>query len=104
MDEAEQLCARGAIMDHGVVIARGTPRELIASIGIEHVIEFSTGPAPHPLDIEAVQRLPGVRESGRQHDGSVRLQASELHHAVPALLAELARQAQPLTELRTRSA
>src|SRR6478672_2765902 len=104
MDEAEQLCDRVAIMDHGVVIARGTPRDLIASIGVEHVIEFSTGAAPQPLDIDAVRRLPGVRESGRQHDGSVRVQASELHHAVPALLAELAQQGQPLTELRTRSA
>ena len=104
MDEAEQLCDRVAIMDHGVVIARGTPRELIASIGVEHVIEFSTSAAAQPLDIDALQRLPGVRESGRQHDGSTRVQASELHHAVPALLAELVRQGQPLTELRTRSA
>jgi ABC-2 type transport system ATP-binding protein len=104
MDEAEQLCDRVAIMDHGVVIARGTPRDLIASIGVEHVIEFSTGAASQQLDIDALRRLPGVRESGRQHDGSIRVQASELHHAVPALLAELERQGQPLTELRTRSA
>jgi ABC-2 type transport system ATP-binding protein len=104
MDEAEQLCDRVAIMDHGVVIARGTPRDLIASIGVEHVIEFSTGAASQQLDIDGLRRLPGVRESGRQHDGSIRVQASELHHAVPALLAELERQGQPLTELRTRSA
>ncbi|HEY6357509.1 MAG TPA: ABC transporter ATP-binding protein, partial [Vicinamibacterales bacterium] len=37
MEEAERLCERVAIMDHGRVIARGTPRELIASIGVEHV-------------------------------------------------------------------
>ncbi len=43
MDEAERLCDRVAIMDHGKVIASGTPRELIASIGAEHVVEFSTG-------------------------------------------------------------
>ncbi|MEO7273361.1 MAG: ABC transporter ATP-binding protein [Vicinamibacterales bacterium] len=104
MDEAEQLCDRVAIMDHGVVIARGTPRELIASIGVEQVIEFSTGPAAQPLDLAGLQRLPGVREVERQRDGSTRVQASELHHAVPALLAELATQGQPLTELRTRSA
>jgi len=104
MDEAEQLCDRVAIMDHGVVIARGTPRELIASIGVEHVVEFSTGAAARALDLEPIGRLPGVRETGQQHDGSTRVQASELHHAVPALLAELVRQGQPLTELRTRSA
>jgi ABC-2 type transport system ATP-binding protein len=32
MDEAEQLCDRVAIMDHGHVIARGTPNELMASV------------------------------------------------------------------------
>ena len=46
MDEAERLCERVAIMDHGKVIARGTPRELIASIGVEHVVEVSTASEP----------------------------------------------------------
>ena len=32
MDEAEQLCDRVAIMDHGTVIALGTPNELMASV------------------------------------------------------------------------
>ena len=45
MDEAERLCDRVAIMDHGKIIALGTPRELIASIGVEHVVEFSAGGA-----------------------------------------------------------
>src|SRR5689334_5639622 len=43
MEEAERLCDRVAIMDHGKVIAQGSPRELIASIGVEHVVEFSSG-------------------------------------------------------------
>jgi ABC-2 type transport system ATP-binding protein len=103
MEEAEQLCDRVAIMDHGVVIARGTPRELIASIGVEHVVEFSTGSAARALELDAVRLLPGVRDVQRAN-GGVRLQAAELHRAVPALLAELVRQELPLTELRTRSA
>ena len=41
MDEAERLCDRVAIVDLGRVIALGTPRELIASLGGEHVIEFT---------------------------------------------------------------
>jgi ABC-2 type transport system ATP-binding protein len=48
MDEAERLCDRVAIMDRGKVIALGTPRELIASIGVEHVVEFSAGSAGRP--------------------------------------------------------
>ena len=41
MEEAERLCDRVAIMDHGTVIALGTPRALIASLGAEHVVEFA---------------------------------------------------------------
>src|SRR3954451_1963797 len=33
MDEAERLCDRVAVVDHGKVIAQGTPRQLIASLG-----------------------------------------------------------------------
>src|SRR5215813_12889771 len=41
MDEAERLCDRVAIVDRGCVIALGTPAELIARTGGEHLIEFS---------------------------------------------------------------
>lgn len=41
MDEAERLCDRVAIMDHGKVIALGTPQQLIASIGGEDIVEFA---------------------------------------------------------------
>ena len=45
MEEAERLCDRVAIVDHGRIIALGTPRELIARMGGEHVVEFSLQPA-----------------------------------------------------------
>src|SRR4051812_22384121 len=41
MDEAERLCDRVAIVDHGRTIAQGTPRELIAGLRAEHVLEFA---------------------------------------------------------------
>jgi ABC-2 type transport system ATP-binding protein len=103
MDEAERLCDRVAIMDHGKIIALGTPRELIASIGVEHVVEFSAGGASKPLVVSALREIEGVREV-KSENGSVQLQVTELHRAVPALLAELDRQGLPLTELRTHSA
>ena len=41
MDEAERLCDRVAIVDQGRVMALDTPRELIASLGGDHVVEFT---------------------------------------------------------------
>ena len=103
MDEAERLCDRIAIMDHGKVIALGTPRELISSIGVEHVVEFSAGSAARPLATTTLGQIEGAREV-RNENGSVQMLVTELHRAVPALLAELNRQGVPLTELRTHSA
>ncbi len=103
MDEAERLCDRVAILDHGKVIALGTPRELIASTCAEQMVEFTAGSASHALDVPALRRIQGVREV-RTENGAVLLQVTELHTAVPALLAELTRQNVPLTELRTHSA
>jgi ABC-2 type transport system ATP-binding protein len=103
MDEAERLCDRVAIMDHGKEIALGTPRELIASIGVEHMVEFSAGSATKALEVSALRRIEGIREV-RAEDGNVQMQVTELHRAVPALLEELGRQGVPLTELRTHSA
>jgi ABC-2 type transport system ATP-binding protein len=103
MDEAERLCEQVAIMDHGKTIALGTPRELVASIGVEHVVEFSAGGHGKTLDMQPLRRLDGIRDV-RLENGSVLMQATELHRAVPALLAELDRQQLALTELRTHSA
>src|SRR6476661_8567754 len=69
MDEAERLCDRVAIVDHGRVIALGTPRQLIASLGAEHVVEFTvTGGADGALDVAALELLDGVK-GARVHDG-----------------------------------
>jgi ABC-2 type transport system ATP-binding protein len=102
MDEAERLCDRVAIMDHGKVIALGTPRELIASLGTEHMVEFSAANGG-ALDLAALRAIDGVRDA-RLVDGGYQLAVAELHRAVPALLAELTRRGVVMSELRTRSA
>ena len=104
MDEAERLCDRVAIVDHGRVIALGTPRGLIAGLGAEHVVEFTvTGGADGALDAAALERLDGVRRA-RVHEGRWSLEAVELARAVPAVLRALAERDLPLEELVTHSA
>jgi len=102
MEEAERLSDRVAIMDHGKIIARGTPRELVASIGADHVVEFAVDEKA-ALDPAALERIEGVRRV-RAQNGSFQLQVTELHRAIPALLAELDARGAPMTELRTHSA
>jgi ABC-2 type transport system ATP-binding protein len=109
MDEAERLCDRVAIVDHGKVIALGTPRDLIASLGAEQVVEFVLvgGNGAGKLDAEALRRLDGVRAARRgSGDDEIawELRVAELHRTVPALLAELARRDLHLAQLRTHSA
>ena len=79
------------------MIALGTPRELIASLGAEHVVEFAVGEvAATALPDSMLRALPSVE--GVVHDeGSWRLTVREVHRTVPALLAALAeRGAEPL--------
>lgn len=54
MDEAEALCDRLAIMDHGQVIATGTPASLISDLAIPSVVELTfEGAAPEPAAFAA---------------------------------------------------
>ena len=101
MDEAERLCDRIAIVDRGQVIALGTPRELIRSLGAEQVVECAVGDG-ETLPADDVAALPGViraRSDGALHT----LQVTAAHETIPALLALIARRALTLTELRTHS-
>jgi ABC-2 type transport system ATP-binding protein len=102
MEEAARLCDRVAVVDHGKVIALGTPRELIASLGAEHVIEFAVG-SEAPIDEAILAALPSVEEV--VHDaGSWRLTVREVHRAVPALLSALSEQGLEPTQLTTHHA
>jgi ABC-2 type transport system ATP-binding protein len=104
MDEAERLCDRVAVIDQGRVIALGTPADLIAQVGGEHVIDLNlAGEASAQPYREALLALPTVT-SVRQENGRLILTAHEPHRALPALL-ELVRTAGlQLAGLTTRMA
>jgi ABC-2 type transport system ATP-binding protein len=103
MDEAERLCDRVAVIDHGTVIALGTPKDLIASMGAQHVIEFGLAEGTVPPDDAALLALPGVREV-RSAAGRITLEVEEVHASLPAVIDELERRGLGMTELVTHHA
>jgi ABC-2 type transport system ATP-binding protein len=103
MDEAHALCDRVGIMDHGKLIALGTPATLVAGLGAQHVIAFAVAdPANLPADA-ALAALPGVTNV-RHDNGSLALATSEVHLSLPALLDALRHRQATLTLLTTHSA
>jgi ABC-2 type transport system ATP-binding protein len=109
MDEAERLCDRVAIMDHGKVIALGTPQQLIATVGGEEIVEFAVSAKDASrlhealLQPEHLTSIPGV-QSHRVDDSLHQLSVSELHTAVPRIIAAVEEQGLHLSEFRTHSA
>ena len=132
MDEAERLCDRVGVIDHGKAIALGAPRDLIASLGGQEVIELAldrrpgdhappgdgdrddaparVGPdgraaAPSPADAVAAgfAALPGVR-AVRPVAGGFALAVDPIHVALPAVLDHLRAAGRSLERLATRHA
>ncbi|MEE8582933.1 MAG: ABC transporter ATP-binding protein [Dehalococcoidales bacterium] len=68
MEEAERLCDRVAIIDHGKIIALGTPQELIRNHFEEKAIQFFLEP-PQPQDVW--RALPGVTNVAQDESETV---------------------------------
>src|SRR6266852_7147133 len=103
MDEAERLCDRLAIVDHGQVIAEGTPADLIDRLGGHHMVEFQVSGNSDGAAIDSWRGLPGV-ESVRHDNGLVCLNVREPHLTIPALLDAVKKQGEQLVHLTTRQA
>jgi ABC-2 type transport system ATP-binding protein len=109
MEEAAHLCDRVGIMDRGRVIALGPPDELVASLGAEHVVEFSVSDGNGQAvtlnagRVERYRALPDVR-SAHAANGRVFLRVGQVHTAVPALLESLSADGLTLAGLSTHGA
>jgi ABC-2 type transport system ATP-binding protein len=101
MDEAERLCNRVAIIDHGKLIALGSPADLISRLGGEHIVEFALGGDSTSPDPSAFGRLPTVLSARQEGDGYA-LTVGAPHSAIPALLNQLEAEGYPLARLTTR--
>jgi ABC-2 type transport system ATP-binding protein len=104
MDEAERLCDDLAVIDHGRIIASGSPRELVTSLGGDHVVEISAAAnGQGPLGPDDLAGLPAVR-SVHAEAGNLLLTVTEPHVALPALLERLRTGGWALQSLATRHA
>jgi len=84
MEEAERLCQRVGIMDRGLLIAEGTPRELRLLVGeCDQVRLEATGDLPEAAD--ALRRLPSMRQVDITATG-LQLLDTDARTALPSVL------------------
>jgi ABC-2 type transport system ATP-binding protein len=100
MDEAERLCDYISIVDHGKVIAAGSPAELISGVGGHHCVEFALANGPDESE-EFWRALPGVG-GVLSEDGMTVLTVEEPHLTIPPLLAAIENNGWRLNHLTTR--
>ena len=104
MDEAEKLCDRIAVVDLGRIIQSGTPRELIRTLGGDHVVEIAREDGDgRPFAPEELLDLPAVR-AAHAEAGQLVLTVTEPHLAIPALLERVDSRGRSLASLATRHA
>ena len=111
MDEAERLCDTIAIVDHGKEIALGTPRQLIASLGAEHVIRLSVAVTDdsahdairHPFALDELLAVAGIR-GGSKTDLGYDLRVGSVQQTLPPLLSLAESRGVALAEVSTHSA
>ena len=100
LGEAERLCDRVAILDHGRVVVVGSPRELIERASGHHTITLQTD---HALDRHALANLAGV--SKVSSDGlTAQLSTTDSTRTIQALLPLLAGAQTELVDLHLRRA
>ncbi|HEY5195584.1 MAG TPA: ATP-binding cassette domain-containing protein [Solirubrobacteraceae bacterium] len=85
MEEADQLCGRVAIMDHGRILALDTPAALKRSIGADTIVTVKAGGDGEALAGHLTREIPGVTRS-RVLDGGVELHVTGADRLVPRVV------------------
>lgn len=99
MEEADALCDRIILIDHGSIVAQGTPADLKASLADELILEYQTnGLMPAKL-LEEIKRKPGIRQASAE---STTLRLVVQRQEADALKGWLATAGIPYTGLTTQ--
>jgi len=101
MDEAERLCDRVAIIDHGRIIALDSPRELINQHFAEQAVEFESAPLSKD---ESLRNLPGVTRVHTNGDNVVTLYTTDAGLTIGELMRYSSRSEAPVEDLAVRHA
>ncbi|MDH3283982.1 MAG: ABC transporter ATP-binding protein, partial [Acidobacteriota bacterium] len=101
MEEAERLADDLMIVDHGRVIARGSPAAIIASLGAESVVRFTLiGTDPRELDEDEMTRLEGV-QSVRYDGAEITLSVVRTQAVIAGLFELMETRGMTMDDLRT---
>ena len=85
MEEAEQLCDRVAIIDHGHLLTIGTPEELTRSIRADTVVTVRSSGDPTAL-LAAIEASIGPVERSRTTDGALEIYVAGVDRLVPRIV------------------
>jgi len=85
MEEAERLCDRVVIIDHGKVIADDTPRGLSRMLPLSNVLTIELESVADGLSLDQLQALGEVR-SAQLHGGTLRIGVRDLATETPRIL------------------
>jgi ABC-2 type transport system ATP-binding protein len=96
MEEAELLCDQVAIMDHGKIVVKDSPKNLIRRLEMPYEIKFKV---ENVAEIEGLQELSGVREVEAKGEGIYSMRSSDASRSVTELLALMNSQELSLTDL-----
>lgn len=88
MEEAAVLCDELAVMDRGRIIAQGTPRSLVDSLGEVQFVDFECSETPNDAALTALPAVHAVDRRGARY----RLRIERSLAALTSVLEELGRQ------------
>lgn len=100
MEEAERLCDRVAIIDHGEIIATGSPEELVRQHFAEEAIEFQLD---QPLSVDVLRKLTGATNAVIEN-GKVIVYSRSVPATISALMEMAKQEGMKLSDLYVRRA